>query len=133
MDDPQPTRFSLLVRLRNAGDGRAWGEFVEIYTPVVYGFARKRGLQDADVSDVTQDVFRTVFRSISKFQCSREKGSFRAWLKAEKRAVSGKQLTPFLLSFIAERIGRAAIKANRALAINNARLAAEVWGYDLPP
>jgi hypothetical protein len=72
MADSQPTQFSLLVRLRNADDGPAWAEFLEIYTPAVYGFARKCGLQDADASDVTQDVFRTVFDSISKFQCSRE-------------------------------------------------------------
>ena len=29
----------------------AWQEFVALYGPVVYGFARKRGLQDADAAD----------------------------------------------------------------------------------
>jgi len=86
MDDPQPTRFSLLARLKESDDGLAWSEFLEIYTPVVYGFARKSGLQDADASDVTQEVFRTVIRSIGKFQCSQEKGSFRAWLMAVVRS-----------------------------------------------
>ena len=80
MNDSQATRFSLLVRLRDMQDTEAWFEFVEIYTPVVYGFLRKRGLQDADAADVTQDVFRKVSRSIRGFQCDRELGSFRGWL-----------------------------------------------------
>ena len=86
MDDPQPTRFSLLARLKDSDDGQAWSEFLEIYTPVVYGFSRKCGLQDADATDVTQDVFRTVFRSILNFRCSRDKGSFRAWLMTVVRS-----------------------------------------------
>jgi len=89
MDDPQPTRFSLLARLKDPGDERAWGEFLEIYTPVVYGFSRKCGLQDADATDVTQEVFRTVFRSIGGFQCERDRGSFRAWLMAVVRSRLG--------------------------------------------
>ncbi len=80
MDDTEATRFSLLVRLRDLQDAQAWSEFVEIYTPVVYGFLRKRGLQDADAADVTQDVFRKVTRSIGAFQCDRQLGSFRGWL-----------------------------------------------------
>ncbi len=80
MNDSQATRFSLLVRLRDLQDTEAWFEFVEIYTPVVYGFLRKRGLQDADAADVTQDVFRKVSRSIRGFRCDRKLGSFRGWL-----------------------------------------------------
>src|SRR5437868_6432315 len=53
-----PTRPSLLLRLRDARDGVAWSEFVEVYAPLVYGYARKQGLQDADAADVTQEVLR---------------------------------------------------------------------------
>ena len=35
------TQASLLVRLRDARDGDAWGQFVELYAPLVYGFARQ--------------------------------------------------------------------------------------------
>ena len=53
------TRPSLILRLRNADDLRAWQEFVEIYQPVIHAIARKRCLQEADAEDVTQeDVFR---------------------------------------------------------------------------
>ena len=54
------TRASLLVRLRDSGDADAWRQFVRIYAPVVYGYARKRGLQDADAADLTQEVLHAV-------------------------------------------------------------------------
>src|SRR5262249_54046786 len=56
MSDLPATRPSLLVRLRDSRDGQAWTQFVQVYGPVVYNFARKRGLQDADAADLTQDV-----------------------------------------------------------------------------
>ena len=80
MDDSDTTRPSLLVRIRDAGDGQAWSQFVRVYSPLVYRYVRRRGLQDADASDVTQDVLRTVARSIGRFDYDRRKGSFRSWL-----------------------------------------------------
>src|SRR5215475_2790981 len=60
MGESPATRASLLVRLRDPHDKDAWGQFVQLYAPVVYGFARKRGLQDADAADLMQEVFRSV-------------------------------------------------------------------------
>jgi RNA polymerase sigma-70 factor (ECF subfamily) len=74
------TRASLLVRLRNASNDRAWHEFVQIYGPVVYGFARSRGLQDADAADLMQDVMRSVMGAIGRFDYDRNQGTFRSWL-----------------------------------------------------
>jgi len=64
MSDPPTTHPSLLLRLRDARDDQAWSQFVDIYAPLVYGYARKHGLQDADAADVTQEVLRSVARSI---------------------------------------------------------------------
>ena len=80
MDDSQMTRRSLLIRLRDAQDGDAWTEFVEVYSPFVYGYMRRRGLQDADAADVAQEVLRTVVRSVGGFEHGRRPGSFRKWL-----------------------------------------------------
>ena len=66
MTECPPTRPSLLVRIRDARDGEAWRQFVELYAPLVYGFARKRGLQDADAADLTQDVLRAVARGVGR-------------------------------------------------------------------
>lgn len=45
---------------------------------------------------------------------------------AERQNVSGRDLTPFLLSHLAERTGGATLRANIALLENNARVAAEI-------
>ena len=79
VDSPQ-TRLSLLIRLRDPGDGSAWEEFLEIYTPLLRNLARRKGLQEADAADLTQDVFRAVARAIDRYEHDPERGTFRAWL-----------------------------------------------------
>lgn len=74
------TRATLLVRIKDAGDVAAWTEFVNLYGPVVYGFARKRGLQDADAADLVQDVLRSVARNADRMDYDPKRGTFRGWL-----------------------------------------------------
>jgi RNA polymerase sigma-70 factor (ECF subfamily) len=78
--DSLHTRASLLIRLRDARDESAWGQFVEIYTPLIYGFCRGRGLQEADAADVCQEVLCTVSRGAARFEYDPSKGKFRNWL-----------------------------------------------------
>jgi RNA polymerase sigma-70 factor (ECF subfamily) len=74
------TRASLLVRLRDPKDEAAWGEFVDLYAPLVYGYARKQGLQDADAADLSQEVLGAVARAISRLEYDPAHGAFRNWL-----------------------------------------------------
>ncbi len=74
------TSPSLLARLRNPDDGRAWAEFTEIYTPLVRGVALRKGLQDADADDLTQEVFCAVAAALSRQAFDPALGSFRGWL-----------------------------------------------------
>jgi RNA polymerase sigma-70 factor (ECF subfamily) len=74
------TSASLLVRIRDGRDQEAWQRFVQLYAPVVYGFARNRGLQDADAADVMQDVLRSVARSAARLKYDPSRGTFRGWL-----------------------------------------------------
>ena len=53
---------------------------MDLYGPVVYGFARKRGLQDADAADLMQDVMRSVASAIGQLDYDRSRGSFAGWL-----------------------------------------------------
>src|SRR6266487_4259256 len=78
MADIPLTRANLLVRLRDRLDQDAWREFVQLYAPVVYRFARRRGLQDADAADLTQEVLKSVSASVGSFDPAR--GLFRGWL-----------------------------------------------------
>jgi RNA polymerase sigma-70 factor (ECF subfamily) len=80
MAEAPTTRPSLLVRLRDARDNEAWEQFVDLYAPAVYGYARKRGLQDADAADLTQSVLRRVAAHMGHFEYDARRGSFRGWL-----------------------------------------------------
>src|SRR5690242_16329762 len=80
MTAPPLTRASLLVRLRDPNDADAWKEFVRLYASVIYGFARKRGLQDADAADLMQEVLRSVAGAVGRLEYDPSKGTFRGWL-----------------------------------------------------
>src|SRR6516162_3852103 len=80
MAEIPPTRASLLVRLRDAQDQAAWKEFVDLYAPLVYGYVRKQGLQDADAADLSQDVLAAVAGAVGRLNYDPARGSFRNWL-----------------------------------------------------
>ena len=86
MNDSQTTRVSLLVRLSDGQDSEAWNQFIEIYSPWIYRHMRRSGLQEADAADVTQDVLRSVVRSVGGFDHNRRTGSFRRWLSNVARS-----------------------------------------------
>jgi RNA polymerase sigma-70 factor (ECF subfamily) len=75
-----PTRPSLLLRLRNLQDREAWAQFVDVYAPVLYGYLRQRGLQDADAADLTQACLRQVAAHVGSLEYDSRRGSFRGWL-----------------------------------------------------
>ena len=74
-----PTRLTLIQRIRNPEDAKAWEEFVEIYAPIIFNFAKSKGLQEADAADITQDVMRNVSKAMARFE-KREGVKFRSWL-----------------------------------------------------
>jgi RNA polymerase sigma-70 factor (ECF subfamily) len=80
MPDAPPTRPSLLLRLRDHRDDQAWGEFVDLYAPLVYAYARRHGLQDADAADLTQTCLRQVAAHVGSLEYDRRRGTFRGWL-----------------------------------------------------
>src|SRR5438067_13664602 len=80
MAEIPPTRVSLLVRLRDPQDGAAWAQFVDLYAPLVFGYARKAGLQDADAADLSQDVLGAVAGAVQRLEYDPRRGAFRGWL-----------------------------------------------------
>lgn len=74
------TPVSLLQKLSRPENGEAWGEFVELYTPLMLAWAKRLGLQDADATDLVQDVFVLLLRKMPEFVYDPSK-SFRGWLR----------------------------------------------------
>ena len=74
------TRPSLLLRLRDARDQQAWGQFWEIYQPLILRLVRQKGLQDADAREVTQEVLLAVSKAVGAWDANPARGSFRGWL-----------------------------------------------------
>jgi RNA polymerase sigma-70 factor (ECF subfamily) len=74
------TPVSLLERLRRPADQDAWERFVQLYTPLLYSWAHRRGLQDQDAADLVQDVLLILVRKLPEFAYDRHK-SFRGWLR----------------------------------------------------
>lgn len=74
------TSPSLLERLKDPDQQLAWERFVDLYTPLIWAWTRKMGLQEADAADLTQDVLCTLARVLPTFEYA-SNGSFRAWLR----------------------------------------------------
>ena len=68
------------MRLKSPDNGLAWSRFVELYTPLIYFWARKCGLQSPDAADLVQDVLTLLVDKLPEFQYDRS-GSFRGWLR----------------------------------------------------
>jgi RNA polymerase sigma-70 factor (ECF subfamily) len=74
------TPASLLERLRQPAQENAWARFVELYTPLLYGWARRSGCPEADAGDLVQEVLTLLVRKLPEFSYDHNR-SFRAWLR----------------------------------------------------
>jgi len=74
------TSLSLLERLRNPGEPRAWSRFVKLYTPLLFFWSRRLGLSPQDAEDLVQDVFTVLIQKLPEFAYDEQK-SFRGWLR----------------------------------------------------
>ncbi len=78
-EEAGPTSLSLLARVQ-AQDQAAWERLVSLYSPLVYGWCVRAGLQPADAADIGQEVFLAVARSIRSFRHDQAGATFRGWL-----------------------------------------------------
>lgn len=77
MDTTSPT---LLRRVMNPHDRSAWSEFAKLYRPILFRFAKSRGLRDADAEDIVQDCMQKLLSVMRSFNYRASKGKFKNFL-----------------------------------------------------
>src|SRR3954471_11037130 len=75
----QPTPRTLLERLCKGNSSRDWDRFVELYTPILFHWVRKLGLQPDAAADAVQDVFLLLTQKLPTFRYDPGQ-RFRGWL-----------------------------------------------------
>ncbi|QDV46232.1 RNA polymerase sigma factor RpoE [Stieleria neptunia] len=81
------TETKLVQRLADPRDDAAWNRFDALYRPVVYRYARGRGLQHSDAETLVAEVMARVFRAASRWSGDSAADHqtrplrFRAWLR----------------------------------------------------
>ncbi len=75
------THPSLLSRLRDPRDDRAWSDFDARYGELVLRWARWRGLSLVDAEDVRQEVLLGLARALPGFRYEPARGRFRSYLR----------------------------------------------------
>jgi RNA polymerase sigma factor (sigma-70 family) len=84
-----PTRRSLLSRLKQLDDHASWQEFHQLYHRLIFSFAVRQGLTEAEAKDAVRETFVAVTRSMPSFRYDPAHCSFKSWLRhlAEKRVI----------------------------------------------
>jgi RNA polymerase sigma-70 factor (ECF subfamily) len=80
-DEFIPTRASLLGRLKDWQDEESWREFFNIYRQLIFSFAIKSGLTEAEAEDVVQETVISVAKTIKEFEYDPERCRFKSWLR----------------------------------------------------
>ena len=80
MSEFPDTSASLIQRIKDPSDRRAWEEFEHLYRPVIFRIARAKGLQYADAFDLVQQVLQSVAFAIGKYEKNERGAPFRNWL-----------------------------------------------------
>jgi RNA polymerase sigma-70 factor (ECF subfamily) len=75
------TRSSLLRRLHDPDDVESWGEFYEVYHPLLLRYVRCHDVGSHDAEDLVQDIFLNKLRpAMVNFEFDDRRGRFRTWL-----------------------------------------------------
>ncbi|HVA50297.1 MAG TPA: sigma-70 family RNA polymerase sigma factor [Pirellulales bacterium] len=78
------TPVSLLVRLKQPEPEAAWQRFVELYTPLLFFWARQAGVGAPDDADLVQDVLALLVQKMPGFDYDPQQ-SFRGWIRTMMR------------------------------------------------
>ena len=69
-----PTRVTLLAKLKKEGNDEAWLEFEDIYRGFILSLILRMGINRADAEDISQAVLTKVWQKIEGFEYNQNKG-----------------------------------------------------------
>lgn len=75
------TSQSILKSAKASLRSEAWFKLFNIYEPLIAGWIARAGVEEAAVSDLTQEVLQVVSVELPKFEHNGRRGAFRSWLK----------------------------------------------------
>jgi RNA polymerase sigma factor (sigma-70 family) len=76
----QPTRVTLIERIKNRREEGGWDDFVSIYRPYIYMVLKNLGVKHEEIDDLIQTVFVTCWKKLPDFDYDPERGKFRYWI-----------------------------------------------------
>ena len=76
----EKTRKSLIARLDNWEDRKAWDEFYQTYWRLIYSVAIKAGLRNDEAFDVVQETILSIAKQSKRNLYDPKQGSFKTWL-----------------------------------------------------
>ena len=80
-----PTRITLLAKLKKSNNTQAWLEFEALYSGFILSLIRRMGINQHDAEDISQTVLTKVWQKIEDFEYSKNRGKFHNWLAAMTR------------------------------------------------
>jgi len=80
-----PTRVTLLAKLKKTENSEAWLEFESIYRGFILSLIVRMGLNQQDAEDISQAVLTKVWQKIEDFEYNENKCKFHNWLAAMTR------------------------------------------------
>ena len=80
-----PTRVTLLAKLKKTEDQQAWLEFENLYRGFILSLILRMGINTEDAEDISQAVLTKVWQKIEDFEYDQNKGKFHNWLAAMTR------------------------------------------------
>lgn len=78
IEDNYRTRQTLLIRLHNQNDQKAWEEFIEVYQRFIYHILNRMQVHANDLDDLVQDVLLRLWKKLASYDP--KKAKFRSWL-----------------------------------------------------
>ena len=80
-----PTRVTLLAKLKKTENEAAWLEFENTYRGFILSLIVRMGINQEDAEDISQAVLTKVWQKIEDFEYNQNKGKFHNWLAAMTR------------------------------------------------